>query len=84
MNLVELLGFMAAVGTTGAFLPQAYKVFKTGRTEDLSLGTFLLMTTGIVLWGIYGFLIHSTPMIVSNLISFTMVVYILIMKLKQS
>ena len=33
----ELIGFIAAVCTTFAFLPQVIKVWKTKQTKDLSL-----------------------------------------------
>ena len=83
MNILDILGFTAAIGTTGSFIPQAYKVFKTKKTDDLSLGMFLFLCIGILLWIIYGFFIKSFPVIVSNIITFIMTLYILIIKIKQ-
>jgi MtN3 and saliva related transmembrane protein len=83
MAIAEILGYVAAIGTTGAFIPQAYKVFKTKKTDDLSAGTFTLLSTGIVLWCIYGFLVNSLPIILANGITFLMVFYILVIMIKQ-
>jgi len=83
MTSIDLLGFVAAIGTTGAFIPQAYKVFKTKKTEDLSLGTFLLFSMGLILWAIYGVIVNSIPIILANGITFIMVFYILVIIIKQ-
>lgn len=83
MTLIDFLGYVAAFGTTSAFFPQAYKVYRTKKTDDLSIGTFLLMSFGIVMWFIYGYLINSTPMLLANGFSFMMVCYILVMKIRQ-
>lgn len=66
---VELLGFAAAALTTASFAPQALHTFRTRNTQGISLGMYTLMTTGVALWLIYGFLIESTPMIVANAIT---------------
>ena len=48
---IKLLGFAAATCTTVAYAPQFIKVWKTRSTEDISLGMFLVMVFGILLWG---------------------------------
>ena len=48
--MIDLLGFTAAFFTTAAFVPQALKVYKTKKTEDLSLGLFSMLTFGVFLW----------------------------------
>lgn len=83
MTITEILGYFAAVGTTGAFIPQAFKVFKTQKTDDLSVGTFLLLCAGILLWDIYGILIGSLPIIVANSITFLLAFYILFVIVKN-
>ncbi|GIR50383.1 MAG: hypothetical protein CM15mP59_1250 [Flavobacteriaceae bacterium] len=50
----ELIGFIAAVCTTFAFLPQVIKVWKTKQTKDLSLRMYTIMFIGICLWFVYG------------------------------
>lgn len=81
--MIDLIGYIAATLTTVAFIPQAYKVYKTKQTKDLSLGLFLLLSIGIFLWLIYGILIYSYPVIIANGITFIFCSYILYHKLKE-
>jgi MtN3 and saliva related transmembrane protein len=82
MNLVTILGLVAASLTTGSFLPQAIKAIKTKHTKDLSLGMYSVLTTGIVLWLIYGILVKDIPIIASNCVTLVFTSAILILKLK--
>ena len=75
---METIGFIAAFLTTIAFVPQVYKVYKLNKTEDLSLITFTLFTTGVFLWLVYGFYLKNYPMILANAITFLLALYILI------
>ena len=76
----ELIGFIAAVCTTFAFLPQAIKVWKTKKTKDLSLRMYTVMFIGICLWFVYGLRINSLSIIIANIVTgflvFTILVYI--------
>ena len=83
MTLADLMGFVAAIGTTGAFIPQAMKVFRTKKTNDLSQGMYILLCVGILLWIIYGVMIASLPIIIANGVTFLMAFYILVMVIKQ-
>lgn len=80
--MTEIIGFIAATLTTTAFFPQAYKVYKTKRTEDLSLGLFSFFSIGVFCWLVYGILIDDLPVIVANIVTFMLALYILIMKLR--
>ena len=76
----ELIGFIAAVCTTFAFLPQVIKVWKTKQTKDLSLRMYTIMFIGICLWFVYGLGINSLSIILANIVTgvlvFTILVYI--------
>lgn len=79
---IELLGAMAAVLTTLCWLPQAVKVVRDRDTSALSLITFGMLVTGIVLWLAYGLMIQSWPLIGSNIVSLGLNGMILGMKLR--
>ena len=79
----ELIGYLAAFFTTIAFIPQAYKVFKTNQTKDLSLSLFLIFSLGVLMWLIYGIMLNSFPMIVANVITLSLSLYILYKKIKS-
>lgn len=66
---METIGFVAAVLTTAAFLPQVYKTWRTKDVSGLSLPMLLIFFVGIVLWFIYGLLIDSPSMIFANSIT---------------
>jgi MtN3 and saliva related transmembrane protein len=64
--------------TTVAFLPQVVKTLRTRDTRSISLGMYLLFTTGVFLWLVYGIRLHALPMILANgitlLLSFVLLV----------
>ena len=81
-SLIAMLGFTAGTLTTLAFVPQVIKSWKSKSTQDVSLGMFLVLCTGILLWLTYGFLINDTPLIVANGFSLLLAGSFLIMKLR--
>jgi len=82
MDFYEILGLLAATLTTVSFLPQVYKTWKTKSTEGLSLTMYLIFFIGVVLWLIYGLHIKSLPVIIANLITSVLALFLVIMKLK--
>jgi len=80
-NYIDLFGFSAALLTTIAFLPQLYKTWQTKSAEDVSLIMLILFLTGLICWIIYGSIIHSTPILVANVVTFIFNFSILILKI---
>ena len=80
-NYVDLFGFFAALLTTLAFLPQVYKTWKTKSAEDVSLIMLILFITGLICWIIYGYKIHSIPILVANITTFIFNSSILFLKI---
>tara|TARA_B100000212_G_C27121020_1_gene424884 strand:+ start:204 stop:470 length:267 start_codon:yes stop_codon:yes gene_type:complete len=78
---IEFFGYFAAILTTLAFLPQLIKTFKTKKAEDVSLITLIMFLTGVLSWIIYGYKISSTPILLANVITFILNLFILIFKL---
>ncbi len=79
---VELIGFAAASLTTAAFVPQLVKVLRLRSARDISLGTFLMFSVGVLLWLVYGIFTRSRPVIASNMLTLMLSVSILMLKLK--
>jgi len=82
-TLTVLLGLVAACCTTFAFVPQVAKAWRTRSTADISLIMFSMMTFGIVLWLIYGFIRGDIPLIAANLITLLLSSTILYLKLRH-
>ena len=55
MSLMDYTGYAAALCTTGAYIPQVVRVWRTRSTKDISLKMFLVLITGLALWLTYGF-----------------------------
>jgi MtN3 and saliva related transmembrane protein len=65
----QILGLIAAILTTSAYLPQTYKAVKTKSAKDFSWMWLIFMWIGIFLWFIYGLRINNLPLILANGIS---------------
>jgi MtN3 and saliva related transmembrane protein len=81
--LTDLIGTLAGTLTTLSFLPQVVKTWKSRSTRDISLSMFLAFTTGVGLWLVYGILIGSWPVILSNIVTLILAGIILFLKLRH-
>jgi MtN3 and saliva related transmembrane protein len=82
MTLTTALGLLAGFLTTISQIPQAIKIIKTRHTHDISLSTYVLVTMGIALWLVYGFLIRDYTIIGANSITLVITIIILTFKIK--
>ncbi len=78
--MTEYIGFAAAVCSTIAFLPQVIKTYRTRSAKDLSLGTFSILASGLLLWLIYGWLMQDMPIILANFLTLILALSLLVMK----
>lgn len=83
MTFVTLIGLIAACLTTVAFTPQVVKAWRTRSTRDISLGMYLVLATGIVMWLIYGLMIDDAPLILANAVTLVFVSIILYCKIRH-
>jgi len=81
--LIRLLGYTAAVLTTLSFFPQALKTLRSGDTSGISLRMYLLFTSGISLWALYGLLNRDGPVLVANLVTLVPAGVVLERKLRE-
>ena len=82
--MIESIGFTAGVLGLIAWTPQIVRVWSKGEHEGISLLTLASILTTLALWTIYGFLINSLSMIVSNGAAFGLIglVYIGVIRLR--
>lgn len=76
------IGALAAILTTGAFIPQAWLTWKTRRADGVSLGMYSIFTLGVALWLVYGVIIGAWPVIIANAVTLALALFILVMKLR--
>jgi MtN3 and saliva related transmembrane protein len=82
--MIDLLGLLAGALTTIAFVPQLLKLYATKSGKDVSARMFLIFSTGVILWLLYGILIRSAPIIIANSLTLLMSLIILALKLRYS
>ena len=83
MHFHDLVGYAAGFLATAAFVPQVAKTIKARSARDISLGMYVLFCTGIGLWLLYGVLIASWPMVVSNFVTLVLSGAVLFLKLRH-
>ena len=64
--LIESIGIIAGTLGVMAWIPQLREVWIEGLHEGISLPTFWLVSTALILWLIYGILIGSISIVIAN------------------
>ena len=82
-ELSELIGYPAAILTTAAFVPQAWKSWRTRDLSGISLPMYALFTLGVAFWLAYGLLIGSTPIVIGNGITLALAAVVLWLKVNE-
>ena len=83
---VSLFGIVAAVLTTGAYVPQAIKTIRSRRTNDLSVVTFTMLFVGTLCWIVYAWYLKDYPLLIGNSITAALsgiIFYIILTQLKK-
>jgi MtN3 and saliva related transmembrane protein len=80
--LTDSLGYLAALCTTSAFVPQVLHTLRTRDVSGISFGMYSIFCTGITLWLAYGLLIGATPVVIANVVTLALASWILAMKIR--
>lgn len=83
-ELSDLIGYFAATLTTVAFVPQAWKSWRTRDLSGISLPMYALFTLGVALWLAYGLVIGSIPIVIGNAITLLLASAVLGLKLRET
>lgn len=79
--ITSIVGYLASLLSTIAFVPQAYLVVKTKNTKSISLHTYVVFVLSVAGWLTYGILLRDIPIIIANGVCLTMGSIILTYKL---
>jgi MtN3 and saliva related transmembrane protein len=82
MTLLDYTGYVAALCTTSAYVPQVLRVWRTRSTKDISLKTFVVLVTGLTMWLVYGFWRGEIPLIAANSVTLMLASTILYFKIR--
>ena len=81
-SFATILGMAAAALTTSANIPQVWKAWRTGETDDLSLAMTMTLTAGLGLWVVYGLLQSDVVIIIANAWAMILAITLTALKLK--
>jgi MtN3 and saliva related transmembrane protein len=68
----EMIGFVSGIIGCLSVLPQIYKSWKSGSSDDLSTNMLILMYIALILAIIYGIIIQHSAVYVTNSIAFVL------------
>jgi MtN3 and saliva related transmembrane protein len=81
-SIVFTLGLLAAIVTTGAWVPQTIKTLRSRSAKDFSWSSLAMLVLGISLWLGYGVLRRDVAVVFAN--AFTLVLVLIIVAVKRA
>ena len=79
MEIIDIVGIMAAIISTASFVPQALKIISSRKVDGLSAGMYALTAFGFSLWLLFGILKQEWALIVPNAICLVAATFIFFM-----
>lgn len=79
-----VIGALAAIGTTAAWLPQVVKTWRTRSAEDFSWIYLALFSSGVSGWLIYGALKKDAVIIAANGVTLLLVLTVTFVKMRET
>jgi MtN3 and saliva related transmembrane protein len=83
VDIALIVGYLASFCSVCSFVPQVWKVIRTGDTEAISARMYCLTVTGFGLWSAFGVMRSEWPIILTNISCFLLSAFILLKKLKS-
>lgn len=80
--MTQIIGTIAGILTTAAFIPQVWRTWRTKSVEDLSLTMLVTFLLGIGGWLVYGLRLGEPPIIVSNLVTIVLTSVLIGLKIR--
>jgi MtN3 and saliva related transmembrane protein len=79
-DLIDWIGYAAALLTTCSFVPQAVLTLRTRDVSGISSGMYASFTLGVALWFVYGLSLKAWPIILANAVTLALAATILVTK----
>ncbi|MBW3014790.1 hypothetical protein KY330_00040 [Candidatus Woesearchaeota archaeon] len=67
--LIDIIGYTAGVLTLVLMLPQIIKSYKRKSVDDVSFFMVLFFGIAVLLWAVYGYLINSMPLLITDAVA---------------
>ncbi len=79
--MTNAVGLLAAALTTGAWLPQIHRCWRSRSCDDVTWLYLLCMVVGFVVWAAYGLLVHAPATVLCNVLSLGLALVLVRLKL---
>ena len=79
---MSVLGVLAGILTTGCWLPQLVRSWRTRSVGDISWGYLLVLASGVALWVVYGAAQGDLPIMLTNTATGAALATLAVMKLR--
>lgn len=81
-TLLTILGIAAGVLILTGWVEQIYKGYKTKSMKDISKFLMIFISSGAILWLIYGLIVSDTFIVGTNIAAIILMFIVLLMKKK--
>jgi MtN3 and saliva related transmembrane protein len=65
-EFAAIAGTLGGVLSVGAFIPQAYRIWRRRSADDISLGMYLAIVAASLLWMFYAYVHAATALFLTN------------------
>jgi MtN3 and saliva related transmembrane protein len=84
VNIISVLGFVAAALTSLSYIPQVQKALPKESTGDLSLKMLVALFIGLALWIVYGLMVEDMVIVIANCVGGALVGVVLWCKVRDA
>jgi len=80
--LAALAGTIGGMLSVGAFLPQAWRIFRRRSADDVSLAMYLAIIAATILWMFYAYVHSSVELFFTNLVIAVIAIVIAMLRIR--
>ncbi|MBR4850671.1 MAG: hypothetical protein IKU97_01270 [Tidjanibacter sp.] len=81
MDFATIVGYSAAILMVLGYVPQTIQTIRTRKTDDIALGSFILMALGAACFFVQGITTGNAPLAITNGLTATMSTIIFVIKM---
>ena len=81
MDFATIIGYSAAILMVLGYVPQTIQTIRTRKTDDIALGSFILMALGAACFFVQGITTGNVPLAIANGLTATMSTIIVVIKM---
>jgi MtN3 and saliva related transmembrane protein len=80
--VIITLGLLSGLLTTCAWLPQLLRTWRRGRADDISYTYLAVFAAGVLGWLAYGLLAAQPALFAANIVTFTLIAALTLLKIR--